>query len=178
MALKVENFLVLIFSVLIGGIIGEVVKLDIFFENLSNLLKTKIKSDNTNFTEGLVTAFLIFCIGSMTIIGAINEGLKADRSLLFTKSILDGFTSIALASTYGIGVLFSSIPLFIYQSSLTLLAVQFQDLFSNIIINQLTATGGVLILGIGFNLLEIKKIRVTNLLPALLVVIILTLIIG
>lgn len=178
MALKVENLLVLIFSVLIGGIIGEIVKLDIFLENLSNSLKTKVKSNNANFTEGLVTAFLIFCIGSMTIIGAINEGLKADRTLLLTKSILDGFTSIALASTYGVGVLFSSIPLFIYQSSLTLLAVQFQNLFSNIVINQLTATGGVLILGIGFNLLEIKKIKVTNLLPALLIVIILTLIIG
>lgn len=178
MALKVENLLVLIFSVLIGGIIGEAANLDLRFEKLSNFLKNKIKSKNEKFTEGLITAFLIFCIGSMTIIGAINEGLKNDRTLLFTKSILDGFTSIALASTYGAGVLFSAIPLFIYQSVLTLLAVQFQNFFSTTIINQLTATGGVLILGIGINLLDIKKIKVTSLLPALVVVTLLTLIVG
>lgn len=178
MALKVENLLVLIFSVLIGGVIGEAVKLDLRFENLSDFLKNKIKSKNEKFTEGLITSFLIFCIGSMTIIGAINEGIKGDRTLLFTKSILDGFTSIALASTYGVGVLFSAVPLFIFQSSLTMLAVQFQNFFSTIIINQLTAAGGVLILGIGLNLLDIKKIKVTNLLPALIVVILLTLIVG
>lgn len=103
-------------------------------------------------------------MGSITFIGTLNEGLRGDRSLLFTKSVLDGFTSIALASTYGAGVLFSAIPLFIFQTSLTLLAVQFQSFFSPTIVNQLTATGGILILGTGLNLLEIKKIKVTNLL--------------
>lgn len=175
MALKVENPLVLIFSILIGGIIGETINLDLRFENLSDFLKNKIKSKNEKFTEGLITAFLIFCVGSMTIIGAINEGLKNDRTLLLTKSILDGFTSIALASTYGAGVLFSAIPLFIFQSALTLFSAQFQSFFSTMMINQLTATGGVLILGIGINLLDIKKIKVINLLPALIVVIIITL---
>lgn len=178
MALKVENLLVLIFSILIGGVVGETIKLDLRFESLSDFLKNKIKSKNEKFTEGLITSFLIFCIGSMTIIGAINEGIKGDRTLLFTKSILDGFTSIALASTYGVGVLFSAIPLFIFQSTLTMLAVQFQNFFSPIIINQLTATGGILILGIGINLLDIKKIKVTNLLPALVTIILLTLIVG
>lgn len=178
MALKVENLLVLIFSVLIGGVIGEVIKLDLRFENLSDFLKNKIKSKNEKFTEGLITSFLIFCIGSMTIIGAINEGIKGDRTLLFTKSILDGFTSIALASTYGVGVLFSAVPLFTFQSVLTMLAVQFQNFFSTTIINQLTATGGVLIIGIGINLLDIKKIKVTNLLPTLVIIILLTLIVG
>lgn len=176
MALKVENPLVLIFSILIGGLIGEAINLDLRFENLSDFLKNKIKSKNEKFTEGLITAFLIFCVGSMTIIGAINEGLKNDRTLLFTKSILDGFTSIALASTYGAGVLFSAIPLFIFQSALTLFSAQFQSFFSTIMINQLTATGGILILGIGINLLDIKKIKVINLLPALVVVIFITLI--
>lgn len=112
----------------------------------------------------------------MTIIGTLDEGLRGDYSLLSTKSILDGFTSIALASTYGVGVLFSIIPLFLYQGGLTLLAAQFQGFFSEIIVNQLTATGGVLILGLGISLLEIKKIKVANLLPALFVVVILTLI--
>lgn len=178
MALKVENLLLLIFSVLIGGIIGEAINLENYLERFSDFLKRKVKSTNTNFTEGLVTAFLIYCVGSMTFIGSLNEGLKGDRSLLLTKSVLDGFTSIALASTYGIGVMFSAIPLFIFQTSLTLLAAQSQGFFSQVIINQLTAVGGVLILGIGLNLLEIKKIKVTNLLPALIVVTILTIIFG
>ncbi len=177
MALKAQNLLVLIFSLLIGGIIGEFINLDGLVERLSNFFKTKIKSKDEKFTEGLVTAFLIFCVGSMTIVGAINEGLKADRTLLYTKSILDGFTSIALASTFGVGVLFSAIPLLIFQGGITLLALQFQHFFSTAIIAQLTATGGVLILGIGFNMLDIKKIKVTNLLPALIVVALLTLLI-
>jgi len=174
MALKVEDLLVLIFSLLIGGIIGQIIDLEKHFEKLGNVVKNKIKSNNENFVEGLITAFLIFCIGSMTIIGAIDEGIRHDHSLLFTKSILDGFTSVALASTYGIGVLFSIIPLLIYQGGITFLAMQFQNFFSETLINQLTAVGGVLILGIGINLLEIQKIKITNLLPALVVVIILT----
>ena len=178
MALKIENLLVLIFSLLIGGIIGQAIDLEKHFEKLGNFLKTKIKSNNENFVEGLITAFLIFCIGSMTIIGAIDEGIRNDHSLLFTKSILDGFTSIALASTYGIGVLLSVIPMLIYQGGITLLAMRFQNFFSEILINQLTAVGGVLILGIGINLLEIKKIKITNLLPALIVVIVLTVILN
>ncbi len=178
MALKIENLLVLIFSLLIGGIIGQAIDLEKHFEKLGNFLKTKIKSNNENFVEGLITAFLIFCIGSMTIIGSIHEGIRNDHSLLFTKSILDGFTSIALASTYGIGVLLSVIPMLIYQGGITLLAMRFQNFFSEILINQLTAVGGVLILGIGINLLEIKKIKITNLLPALIVVIVLTVILN
>lgn len=176
MALKVESLLILIFSLLIGGIIGQAIDLEKRFEKFGNFLKTNIKSNNEYFVEGLITAFLIFCIGSMTIIGAIDEGTRHDHSLLFTKSILDGFTSIALASTYGIGVLFSIIPLLIYQGGITLLAMQFQNFFSEILINQLTAIGGVLILGIGINLLEVKKIKITNLLPALVTVIIFTVI--
>ncbi|MDD4990179.1 MAG: DUF554 domain-containing protein [Candidatus Pacebacteria bacterium] len=173
MALHVGNLLLLIFSMLIGGIIGEVIDLQKHFENFGDFLKRKIKSKNNNFTEGIVTAFLIFCIGSMTIIGAIEEGLTGDYSLLLAKSVLDGFTSLALASTYGIGVLFSFIPLLIYQGGITILAIQFKGLFSESVVNELTAVGGVLILGLGINLLGIKKIKVANLLPALIIIIVL-----
>lgn len=178
MALKVENLLVLIFSVLIGGLIGEAINLERYLEKFSDFLKSKTRSKNEHFSEGLITAFLIYCVGSMTFIGTLNEGLRGDHSLLFTKSLLDGFTSIALASMYGAGVLFSAVPLFLFQTSLTLLAVQFQAFFTPLLVNQLTATGGVLILGIGLNLLEIKKIKVTNLLPALVMIVILTLLFG
>ncbi len=175
MALKVQDPLILIFSILIGGILGQAVNLEVQFEKLSNILKKRVNSTNSKFSEGLLSAFLIFCIGSMTFVGALNEGIKGDRSLLLTKSVLDGFTSIALASSYGVGVLFAAVPLFIFQSLLTLLAFQFQGFFSEMIISQLTAVGGILILGIGLNLLEIKKIKVMNLLPSLVVVVILTL---
>lgn len=178
MALKVENPLTLIFAILIGAIIGELVNLEKIFENAGNFLKQKVKSKNDKFTEGLVTAFLIFCVGSMTVVGSINEGVSGNKTLLFTKSLLDGFTSIALASTLGVGVLFSIIPMLILQGGLTIFAGMFQSFFTTSLINQLTAVGGILILGIGLNILEIKKIRVVNMLPALIIIIILTLTLG
>lgn len=174
MALQVSDLLVLIFSILIGGIIGEVIKLDKRIEGMSDALKKRLKFKDETFSEGLVTAFLIFCIGSLTIVGALNEGISGDKSLLLTKSMLDGFTSIALASTFGIGVLFSIIPMLIFQGGITVFAAQFQGLFNEVLLAQLTATGGIMILGIGINLLEIKNIKVINLLPSLLVVIFLT----
>ena len=175
MALQVKDPLILIFSVLIGGVIGELMHLDQKIGALSDKLKKAIGSGDANFTQGLVSAFLIFCIGSMTIVGALNEGISGDRSLLLTKSVLDGFTSIALASTYGIGVLFSVIPMLIFQGGLTLFAGQFGSFFSTNLLAQLTATGGILILGIGINLLEIEQIKVINMLPALLVALVLAL---
>jgi len=178
MALEVQNFLVFIFSLILGGILGELARLDTRMEASGDWLKAKIRSSNERFTEGLITAFLIFCVGSMTFVGALNEGLTGDRTLILTKSILDGFTSIVLASVYGIGVMFSAIPLFIVQAGLTLLATQLQGVLSDLLIAQLTAVGGALVLGIGLNLLEIKKIKTSNLLPGLLVVIVLTLLVG
>ncbi len=175
---EAKHFLEVIFSLILGGIVGELIHLDARLEGWGNALKAKIKVGEARFTEGLVTAFLIFCVGSMTFVGAINEGLSGDRTLILTKAILDGFTSMALASVYGVGVLFSALPLFLVQASLTLLAGQFQAFFSETIINQMTAVGGALILGIGLNLLEIKAIKTLNLLPGILVVVILVLIFG
>jgi hypothetical protein len=178
MALQVENFLILIFSLILGGILGELVHLQAWMEGWGDALKTKIKTEDARFTEGLITAFLIFCVGSMTIMGALNEGLNGDRELLLIKSILDGFTSIALASVYGLGVLFSVVPLFLLQAGLTLLAVPLQGVLSTMIISQLTAVGGVLILGIGLSLLELKRVKTVNMLPALVVVVVLTAVFG
>jgi uncharacterized protein len=175
MALQVEgDFLILIFSLILGGIIGEISHLDARMNAFGDVLKARINIKNERFTEGLVTAFLIFCVGSMTFVGALNEGLTGDRTLIFSKAILDGFTSMVLASVYGVGVLFSALPLFLVQASLTVVAARFQMLFPDILIRQLTAVGGALILAIGLNLLEIKEIKTVNLLPALLVVIVLT----
>lgn len=176
MALKMTQPLLVIFSLIIGGVIGELLNIEDFLERMGNRVKRLTKSQNNLFTDGLVTAMLIFCVGSMAILGAFDEGLRGDPKILFTKAMLDGFTSIALASTYGAGVLLSSIPVFLYQFSLTLLAGSVQQFFTPELITQLTATGGVLILGIGVNLLELLRIRLSNLLPSLVIVVILSMV--
>lgn len=174
MAMKVQNILVVIFSVLLGAILGELLRMDLLFERMGNAFKRTVKSENPKFTEGLITASLIFCIGAMAIIGSLEEGINNDPTILLTKAILDGFASVALASTFGSGVLFSFIPVFIYQGALTLFAGMFQSYFSPELIAQLSATGGLLIMGIGIVLLELKEIKLSNLLPALPMVLILT----
>lgn len=168
----------LIFAMLIGGIVGEWLGIEQRLERLADWLKAKLKAREERFTEGLITAFLIFCIGPLTIVGSLNEGMSNDHSLLFAKSILDGFMSIALASTFGIGVFFSILPLFIFQAGISLLGWLVGDVVSEVVVNQLTAVGGLLILGLGFNILGIAKMRVANLLPALVVVVMLTLAFG
>jgi len=178
MALKSDAYLVIVLSLISGSLIGEALKIEIWMDNLGKKLKARLKSKNDKFSEGLVTAFLLFCMGSMTILGAIEEGLGSKPNLLLTKSIMDGFGSIALSSALGIGVMFSVIPLFIYQGGLTLLTSVFGDYFSEIYINNLTSVGGILLIGLGFRILEIKKIRVLNMLPALLIVLIITYIAG
>ncbi|WP_147818911.1 DUF554 domain-containing protein [Salidesulfovibrio onnuriiensis] len=167
MAFKVQNILVVIFSILLGGITGELLRLDTLFERLGNRFKTAVKSENPKFTEGLITASLIYCIGAMAIVGSLEEGVTGDPTVLYTKAILDGFASVALASTFGSGVLFSFIPVLLYQGALTLFAGFFQQYFSPELIAQLSATGGLLIVGISITLLDIKEIRLSNLLPAL-----------
>lgn len=160
--------LVLIFSLIFGGIFGELIKLDQFFINAGENIKALIGISDGNFTEGLITAFIIFCVGSMTIVGAIEEGVQGKRDLILTKSLLDGFTSIALASTYGIGVLFSIFPMLIVQGGITLAAKRAEHFFQEEIILVMSAVGGLLIIGIGFNLLGIGNINIENLLPSLL----------
>ena len=174
MALDVENVLTLIFSLLVGGIAGELAGLDAKLDGAAEKLKAFLKRSDGDFSEGLVTAFLLFCMGSMTIVGCIDEGVRGDRTILITKSIMDGFTSVAFASTFGIGVLFSAIPLLIFQGSVTLLASAGQRFFTPLIVAQLTAVGGTMIIGLGLGLLEIKKIKVINFLPALVIVVVLT----
>lgn len=174
MALKVENILIVIFAVLLGGITGELLRLDTLFERLGNRFKKLIKSKNPKFTDGLITASLIYCIGAMAIVGALEEGINGDPTVLMTKSILDGFASIALAASYGSGVLFSFIPVLLYQGAMTLGASFFQQYFSDMMIAQITACGGLLIVGISINLLELTDIKLANLLPALGYVVILT----
>lgn len=173
MALKTNEFLIMIFSILIGSVAGEAMRLEEWVNGFSEKIKNKFSLKGDRFTEGLVTAFLLFCVGSMTILGAIEEGLGDDPNLLLAKSVMDGFSSIALAAAMGIGVIFSIIPLIIYQGGLTLAASWAGDYFDIAVINELTAVGGILLLGLGLKILEIKNIKVINMLPSLVIVVIL-----
>lgn len=175
MALETQNIMVMIFSLLIGTLLGEWWNLEKGMSKFADFIKKKVKSGNDSFAEGFITAFLIFCMGSLTILGAIEEGLGGKPNLLLTKSLMDGFSSMALASALGAGVLFSVIPLFIYQGGLTLFASYISDALSTAVIAELSAVGGVLLIGLGFVLLEVKKVRVMNMLPALIIVVFLAL---
>ncbi|MDL2285700.1 DUF554 domain-containing protein [Desulfovibrio sp. OttesenSCG-928-F07] len=178
MALLVENPLILIFSILIGGILGEIADLEGGLTKCGNGLKLLMKSGDSKFTDGFVTATMIFCIGSMAILGPLDEGLTGDRTVLFTKSLLDAFAGMALSAAMGTGVIFSAIPVIIYQGIITIFAGSLQSLFTDSMILNIKATGGVMILGISLNMLELTKIRLTNLLPALFVTVLLVYIIG
>jgi len=172
MALRVPEgyLLIFMFSLIFGSVAGQLMHLDQGLEALSSLLKEGIGNTDSSFTEGLITAFLLFCIGSMTIVGALEEGLYGKRELLYVKATLDGFSSIMLASTYGIGVLFSIIPMLIFQGGITLMSSRLKAFFSEKVLNSLSGVGGVLIIGISFNLLRAAKINLENMLPSLLVV--------
>ncbi|MEM9991668.1 MAG: DUF554 family protein, partial [Bacteroidota bacterium] len=155
-------------------ILGESLQLNTQMENLSDTLKNAIQLENEHFSEGLVTAFILFCVGSMTILGAIEEGVSGKRELLSVKSLLDGTVSIAFASTYGVGVLFCVLPMLIFQGGITLLAVKMQRFFKENVIATISSVGGILIIGISINLLQLGSINIENLLPAIVLGIILS----
>ena len=176
MSLKLPDgyMLICIFSLVLGGVFGELVHLDEVILKLSDGLKTLSGSSDSSFSEGLITAFLLFCIGSMTIVGAIEEGLSQKRELLIVKSTLDGFSSIALAATFGIGVLFSIVPLLVFQGGLTMSARKLKPIFDQTTIDVLSAVGGILIIGISINLLKLGNINLENLLPSLILAVVLS----
>ncbi len=173
MVWRMEHILIVVSSIVIGAILGEWMNLEKGAEQLSEWTKKKLRIGSERFSEGLTTSFLLFCIGALTIMGAIEEGTTGSSKLLLTKSILDGFSSILLASAFGIGVVFSAVPLFLFQSGITLLAKFFGEFLSAETIQALTSVGGILLLGLGINILEIKKLRILNMIPALVVVVLL-----
>jgi uncharacterized membrane protein YqgA involved in biofilm formation len=175
MAFKTDNILLVIGSLAVGGIVGELIRLEDGLESLGEFIKRKVKSKSGNFVLGFVTSSLIFCIGPMTIVGSIQDGVSGDASVLYAKSLLDGFASVVLASTLGIGVIFSALTVLIFQGGLTLLGDKLSFVLRPEILDELIATGGLIIVGIGIYLLGIKKIRVGNFLPALVVAVILAL---
>lgn len=178
MAFHTESIIVVLLSLLFGAIIGELLKLEDLLNKLGIWIGERFnkEGESNRIAQGFVTASLIFVIGAMAILGSLDSGIRNDHGILFTKSILDGFTSLVLATTLGFGVALSAIPVFLYQGTIALLAAKIDQLIPKEILDQvvaeMTAVGGILILAIGLNMIGITKIRVTNLLPALFIVII------
>ncbi len=171
MALTTENFVLVLVSIVIGGILGEWWRLEERLDGAGKWLEAKASRfpflARGEFTKGFVTASLVFCVGPMTVLGSIQDGLSGDYTLLAIKSVLDGFSSLAFAASMGMGATFSAITVLVYQGILTLGASHFQAILSDAMITEMAATGGVMILGIGLLLLEIKRVRVASFLPAL-----------
>jgi hypothetical protein len=170
---KSEDILLVIFSLVIGAVIGELLEIETKLNNFGQGIKNKIGGKDDLFVQGFVQASLIYCVGAMAIMGSIQDGLNGDPSILFTKSLLDGTTAVAFAASTGIGVAFSVIPIFIYQGSITILAGWAEAFLTQDMIRIMTSTGGLLIAAIGFNMLGKTKIKTGNLLPSLAVAIIL-----
>lgn len=176
MALSTHNMLIVLGSILFGGIIGELVGIQAWLDAIGKQLENRFAGNGEagKFTRGFVTASLIFCVGPMTILGSIQDGLIGDYNLLAIKSTLDGFAGLAFSSTLGIGVAFSALTIFVFQGGISVLAMLFGSALGSITretpwVIEMTATGGVLIMGISLILLELKQVRVGNLLPAIFI---------
>ena len=167
MALKTDAILLVIISLAIGSVIGEFLGIEERLENLGKLLERKFSKNGNGISRGFVVASLVYCVGSMAIVGSLESGLTGNHQTLFAKSALDGISAIIFTSTLGIGVMFSSFSVFVYQGLITVSASLIKPFLVEAVINQMSAVGGLLIMAIGFNLLEIQKIRVGNMLPAI-----------
>jgi uncharacterized protein len=172
MALSGGETLVTVGCLLLGAITGELLRIEQGTERLGAWLKRRFQSDSATFVEGFVSASILYVTGAMMIVGSIQDGTTGDARILYIKSLLDGVGSIAFASTLGIGVAFSALSVFVVQGSITLLASRLLFLQNPVVLGAITATGGLLIVGIGLNILGVTRIRIGNLLPALVYAII------
>jgi len=168
-AFKSDDLLLIIFSLAIGSVIGELLRIEDHLENLGQWLENRLSGVGDGISRGFVTASLVYCVGSMAIVGAMESGLAGNHQTLYAKSVLDGITSIIFASTFGIGVLFSAVSVFVYQGLITVAAASLKQVLVTAVINQMSAVGGLLIMAIGINLLDIQKLKVGNMLPAIFI---------
>lgn len=171
MALQGKDTILILISLALGAMIGEWINIEKKLDKFGAWIERRLKVKEGSPAKGFIYASLVFCVGSMAIVGSIADGVKGDYSILFTKAMMDGIISIPFAAGMGFGVLGSAIPILVYQGSLTLLAKLLQPLFNPTVVRELTAVGGVIVMGIGINILGLKKIRVGNFLPALVLIV-------
>ncbi|MHC1747889.1 MAG: DUF554 domain-containing protein [Cellulosilyticaceae bacterium] len=165
---KSSNILIVILSLVIGAVIGEWLDVDKHLNHFGSFAEKKLSHNNAHFAEGFVTASLLFCVGSMAIMGSLESGLSHNHTILYTKSFMDGISALIFSTTMGVGVLLSSVSVLVYQGLITILASFIAPYLSQTVITEMNAVGGILLIGIGLSLLDLKKIKVANLLPALL----------
>jgi uncharacterized membrane protein YqgA involved in biofilm formation len=168
-AIKSENMILVICSIVVGTVIGEVVDIDKWLKRLGDFIEIKLQGRGGRISEGFVTASLVYCVGAMAIVGSLNSGLKGDHEILFTKAMLDGISAIMFTSTLGIGVALSAVSVFIYQGIITIAASFVQGILTPTVVTEISAVGSLLIMGLGFNMLGLTKIKVANLLPAIFI---------
>ena len=170
-SLKGQNSLLVILSMVIGALIGELLDLDKRIQQLGDWVQAKtarlIKGSSASISEGFVTASLLFCVGAMAIVGALNDGLTGDHSVLFAKSLLDGIIAIVFGASLGLGVAFSGVAVFLYQGIIALLASFLAPLLGDVVIAEMTCVGSLLIVALSLNMLNLTKIKVMNLVPAI-----------
>lgn len=173
MCLGSDNFLLVIISIVIGTVLGEWMGIDNGLNHLGKWLERKTGGGEGSIATGFVTTTLVFCIGAMAVLGAMDSGLRNNHDVLYMKALLDGFSAIIFTSTLGIGVIFSAIPVFVYQGLIALLSTRIYSVVSEAMLStmlvEITAVGGIMIIAIGLNVLEIKKIKVANMMPALVI---------
>lgn len=173
MALDIENILIAVISLAVGSYLGELLNIDMHLNNLAKTMTIRFGDKYGDFGKGFITATLVFGIGAMAIVGSIQEGLSGDASIIYAKSTIDGIAAIIFSATLGVGVALSAIPIFLYQSAIAITASFFGNMVSETLVRELTGVGGILILAIGMSMLDIAKIKVANLLPSMIIVIIL-----
>lgn len=168
-AIDDNNPLVMLLSLATGAILGEWWQIEQKLNDFSIWLKSKLAIQSDHFSAAFVTATLLYCVGSMAIVGALKSGLQGDHSTLIAKGVIDAIVSVMLASTMGVGIAFAAIPVFLYQGSIVLAASLLAPVLSDAIIADLSSVGSVLIIAIGLNMLQVTKLKVGNLLPAIFV---------
>lgn len=174
MTQKLQSLMIVLASLVVGAVIGEIWDWDSKVTHLGNVLKTKLNIGGESFTEGFVTTTLLYCVGSMGVLGAIQNGVQGDPSLLITKGVMDGTAAVLFAASLGVGVLFSALPLFIYQGLFTLAATWAEPFITPAMLDNLSGLGGLMLMAIGFNLMKVTQIKTCNLLPGLLLVLLLS----
>ncbi len=171
MSLKTQNAILIVFSLILGALTGSILNLQDKTDKLGELIKRKLNLKGDRFTEGFLVASLLYCMGPVAILGSIEEVIGGEPKLLLIKSLMDGIASIALASSLGFGVIFSAIPVLIYQGLLTLFANWMGSSFNQIMVNEVSAVGGILLIGMGISILDIKKIYVIDFITALIYIV-------
>ncbi|MBR6571960.1 MAG: DUF554 domain-containing protein [Clostridia bacterium] len=171
-AIETTNTLLVILSMVIGGVLGAWIDIDAKMNHLGAWAQRKLTrgdDENNTFAKGFVTASLVYCVGAMAVVGSLDSGIRGDHSTLIAKAALDGITAIIFSSSLGIGVMLSAVPVLIYQGAIALLGNAIAPLLSDVVVTEMSAVGGLLIMGIGINMLLDTEIKVANLLPAIII---------